>query len=125
MLRTNVTDNEDGILLAYSSDNTFNNNTLANNDGYGIWLRDYSDDNVIRGNIIINSTEGINILPSCKGNIVEDNYIEDLEIPNFFFNEIFIILSIILIIIVFIMLLSFIRKRKKVFQNNSSIEYQD
>ncbi|RLE70070.1 MAG: hypothetical protein DRJ43_02770 [Thermoprotei archaeon] len=88
----NVLDNEDGICLYYSSNNTIagntassnnfweilifssSNNTVSNNRVVGIYLHSSSNNNIVN-NIIINCRNGIRFYDSSNYNKIENNTI--------------------------------------------------
>ena len=65
---------ESGIHLFLSDDNTIENNE-ANDNYYGIYLH-ISDNNVIKGNTFIGNMQGI-FEEDCEGNTFENNIVED------------------------------------------------
>ena len=71
----NITNNEDGIRLDYSSNNTISANNVANN-GYGIGLYSASGSNAISGNNITgNENYGIWIRGSTRSHTISENNI--------------------------------------------------
>ena len=71
----NVTNNQRGIYLYQSSNNTMIGNNIANND-YGIWLWHHSDYNKVSGNTITkNHLSGIYLSYSFRNEFLHNNFI--------------------------------------------------
>ncbi|MCD6573662.1 MAG: right-handed parallel beta-helix repeat-containing protein, partial [Thermoplasmata archaeon] len=76
----NVSENEIGMFIKYSSDNTVSNNNICNNGEEGILLEGadiagyYTVNNSIRQNTLLNNTgRGIKITLYCENNLIFDN----------------------------------------------------
>ncbi len=74
----NLSNSSVGILSAFSSDNTFSNNTLSSNSMYGAYLI-ASHSNVVSNNTILNSRNGLRLAGSDR-NVLEDNRISSNEL---------------------------------------------
>jgi parallel beta-helix repeat protein len=70
-----IMNNEGGINLWGSSNNTIYRNTINNNDGKGIWLHNSDDNIVCRNNITNNTGEGIIIEYDSDNNTISGNKI--------------------------------------------------
>jgi len=68
----NISNNNDGIYLYYSSNNTLSSNTANSNDDYGIYLYDSSNNNVFSNNNCSNNDGGI-YLSHSSGNTLSSN----------------------------------------------------
>lgn len=62
-----------GIILSESDGNTIEGNVLLNNSLYGITARDYSDNIIIKDNVISESAYGIELSDASLSQVVENN----------------------------------------------------
>jgi parallel beta-helix repeat protein len=70
----NITDNFEGIVFDYSSNNSISGNNITANSGYGIYSHDSSSSyNSISGNNIANNDHGISLTYSSGNNISGNN----------------------------------------------------
>ena len=74
----NISNNEDGLILWDSSDNTISGNTITSNNNFGIYLRYSSNRNTITSNTInSNSDYGIGLHISDNNTITSNNIISN------------------------------------------------
>ena len=68
----NASNNDYGIRLDSSSDNTLTSNTANWNTGYGIWLFPSSDNNTLTSNTASNSNTGIYLITSSNNTLTSN-----------------------------------------------------
>ncbi len=71
----NLSNGSSGVLVAYSSNITISNNTIANNDCNGIEIKYYSSTNTVSSNIISGNNIGIYFSSFSQDNTVHHNTI--------------------------------------------------
>jgi parallel beta-helix repeat protein len=69
----NITANNYGVYLYYSSNNTVSGNNITNNNLYGIWVGDSSNNSISGNNITSNNGDGIQLSYSSNNSISGNN----------------------------------------------------
>ncbi len=77
LINNNCTNNDYGISLYYSNNNTISGNAANDNDYSGIYLEDYCNNNTISGNIANDSNRGIWLDSNCNNNTISENTAND------------------------------------------------
>ena len=78
--------NDQGILLAYTTNSQITNNTISNNS-YGVWLSTSSNNTVTANNITSNNFCGLTLVDSSSFNTVSANNITNNSYSGFYLNS--------------------------------------